>query len=55
MPDVSIAMSLKDNMSAALIDLQSRTAAFGEDVEQLQYKLDRLSDKKVSLKMDITD
>src|SRR5699024_2229331 len=28
MPDVSIAMSLKDNMSAALIDLQSRTAAF---------------------------
>lgn len=55
MPDVSIAMSLKDNMSAALIDLQSRTAAFGEDVEQLQYKLDRLSDKKVSLKMDITE
>lgn len=52
--DVSIAMSIKDNMSAALLDMRSGMTTFRGDVSQLQQELAQLSNTKVSLKMDIT-
>lgn len=52
--DVSIAMSIKDNMSAALLDMRSGMTTFRGDVSQLQQELTQLSNTKVSLKMDIT-
>lgn len=54
MPDVSIAMALKDNLSAALVDMRSNMKTFRGDVGQLQEELDQLNNTKVSLKMDIT-
>lgn len=52
--DVSIAMSIKDNMSAALLDMRNGMSTFRSDVSQLQQELTQLSNTKVSLKMDIT-
>lgn len=52
--DASIALSLKDNVSAALIDMSSGMSAVRADVSKLQDELTQLSNKKVSLKMDVT-
>lgn len=52
--DASIALSLKDNVSAALIDMRSGMSTFRGDVSKLQDELTQLSNKKVSLKMDVT-
>lgn len=52
--DVSVAMSLKDNMSAALLDMRNSMARWRTDMGDLQAELDTLSNKKVSLKMDMT-
>lgn len=52
--DASIALSLKDNVSAALIDMRSGMSAVRADVSKLQDELTQLSNKKVSLKMDVT-
>lgn len=52
--DASIALSLKDNVSAALIDMRSGMSTVRADVSKLQDELTELSNKKVSLKMDVT-
>lgn len=52
--DVSVAMSLKDNVSAALLDMRESMARWRTDMGNLQAELDTLSNKKVSLKMDMT-
>ncbi len=52
--DVSVAMSLKDNVSAALLDMRESMARWRTDMGKLQAELDTLSNKKVSLKMDMT-
>lgn len=52
--DASIALSLKDNVSAALIDMSSGMSTVRADVSKLQDELTQLSNKKVSLKMDVT-
>lgn len=52
--DASIAMSLKDNVSATLLDMRSSMTIFRGDVSKLQNELSQLSSTKVSLKMDIT-
>lgn len=52
--DASIAMSLKDNVSATLLDMRSSMTTFRGDVSKLQNELSQLSSTKVSLKMDIT-
>lgn len=52
--DASIALSLKDNVSAALIDMRSGMSTVRADVSKLQDELTQLSNKKVSLKMDVT-
>lgn len=52
--DASIALSLKDNVSAALIDMRSGMSTVRTDVSKLQDELTQLSNTKVSLKMDIT-
>lgn len=52
--DASIALSLKDNVSAALIDMRSGMSTVRADVSKLQDELTKLSNQKVSLKMDVT-
>lgn len=52
--DASIALSIKDNVSAALIDMSSGMSTVRADVSKLQDELTQLSNKKVSLKMDVT-
>lgn len=52
--DASIALSLKDNVSAALIDMRSGMSTVRADVSKLQDELTQLSNQKVSLKMDVT-
>lgn len=51
--DVSVAMSLKDNMSAALLDMRNSMARWRSDVGELQTELVKLGETKVDLKLDI--
>lgn len=48
----SIAMSVKDNLSAAVTGMRSSLTAMRTDATSLQQELDRLSGMKVSLKME---
>lgn len=52
--DASIAMSVKDNLSAAVVTMKNSMTTFRTDVKELQGELDRLSTTKVQMKMDLT-
>ena len=52
--DASIAMSVKDNLSAAVVTMKNSMTTFRTDVKELQGELDRLSATRVQMKMDLT-
>ena len=51
--DVSVAMSVKDNLSAAVVAMRNSMTAFRGDVEELQKELYTLSNSKASLRIDL--
>lgn len=51
--EASLAMSVKDNLSAAVSSMRSSMTAFRKDTTELQKELDRLSATKISLKVDL--
>lgn len=55
MPDVSIAISAKDNFTEALRKMMSGTESFHKDLGELQTDLNRLNGTKASLKVDLAD
>ena len=52
--DASIAMSVKDNMSAAIVGMKNSVTNFRSDITSLQRELDRLNATRVQLRMDLT-
>lgn len=52
--DASIAMSVKDNLSAAMVSMKNSMTAFRTDAKALQEELDKLSATRVQIKMDLT-
>ena len=53
MPDASVAMSVKDNLSQAVVGMRNSMTAFRTDVSELQRELDRLNSTRVQMKMDL--
>lgn len=52
--DASIAMSVKDNMSAAIVGMKNSVTNFRSDITSLQRELDGLNATRVQLRMDLT-
>lgn len=52
--DASIAMSVKDNMSAAIVGMKNSVTNFRSDITYLQKELDGLNATRVQLRMDLT-
>ena len=52
--DASIAMSVKDNMSAAITGMKNNVTNFRSDITSLQRELDGLNATRVQLRMDLT-
>lgn len=52
--DASIAMSVKDNLSAAITGMKSSVTNLRTDVVALQGELDRLNATRVQMRMDLT-
>ena len=52
--DASIAMSVKDNMSAAIVGMKNSVTNFRSDITSLQRELDGLNTTRVQLRMDLT-
>ena len=52
--EIDIAISCKDNMSDALKKISTIGRSFGEDITQLQNKLDAFNKNKYSLNMDLS-
>lgn len=53
MPDASVAMSVKDNLSQAVVGMKNSMTSFRTDVTELQRELDRLNSTRVQMKMDL--
>lgn len=51
--NASIAMSVKDNLSAAVVGMRNSLTAMRTDTTELQKELDRLNGTKVSMKMEL--
>ena len=51
--DASIAMSVQDNLSAAVVSMRNSMTAFRTDVESLQKELYTLTNSKASLRVDM--
>lgn len=51
--DASIAMSVKDNLSAAILSMRNSMTAYRKDAEELGNELDRLSAQKTTVKVDL--
>lgn len=51
--DASIAMSVQDNLSAAIVSMRNSMTAFRTDVAELQKELYSLSNTKASLRVDM--
>ena len=51
--DVSVAMSVKDNLSQAIVGMKNAMTPFRNDVTELQKELDRLSNTKASIRIDL--
>lgn len=54
MPDVSIAMSVQDNLSAAIVQMRNSMTALRHDVPELQRELDRLNATRVNMRVDLS-
>ena len=52
--DASIAMSVQDNLSAAIVGMKSSVTNFRGDITALQGELDRLNATRVQMRMDLT-
>lgn len=52
--DASIAMSVQDNLSAAITGMKSSVTNFRSDITALQGELDRLNATRVQMRMDLT-
>ena len=52
--DASIAMSVQDNLSAAITGMKSAVTNFRSDVVALQGELDRLNATRVKIRVDWT-
>lgn len=52
--DASIAMSVQDNLSAAIVGMKSSVTNFRSDIKSLQGELDRLNATRVQMRMDLT-
>lgn len=52
--NASIAMSVQDNLSAAIVAMKSSVTNFRSDVTALQGELDRLNATRVQMRMDLT-
>lgn len=51
--DVSVAMSVKDNLSQAIVGMKNAMTPFRNDITELQKELDRLSNTKASIRIDL--
>lgn len=54
MAEASIALKLQDNFSQAIVNMRSTCTPFRSDVTELGQELDRLNQRKVDLKVDLT-
>lgn len=52
--DASIAMSVKDNLSSAIVGMKSSVTNFRSDIKSLQGELDRLNATRVQMRVDLT-
>lgn len=52
--DASIAMSVKDNLSSAIVGMKNSMTNFRSDVTALQGELDRLNATRVQMRVDLT-
>ena len=52
--NASIAMSVQDNLSAAIVAMKSSVTNFRSDVTALQGELDRLNATRVQMRVDLT-
>lgn len=52
--DASIAMSVKDNLSSAIVGMKNSMTNFRSDVTALQGELDRLNATRVQIRVDLT-
>lgn len=52
--EASLAMSIKDNLSAAIVSMRNGMTAFRMDASELGKELDRLNSAKVSLKLELS-
>ena len=53
--DASIAMSVQDNLSAAIVGMRSSVTNFRSDITALQGELTRLNATRVQMRMDLTN
>lgn len=51
--DASIAMSVKDNLSVAILSMRNSMTAYRKDAEELGNELDRLSEQKTTVKVEV--
>lgn len=51
--DASIAMSVQDNLSAAVVTMKNSMTAFRNDVEELRKELDFLNNSKTNIRVDM--
>lgn len=51
--DVSVAMSVKDNLSQAIVGMKNAMTPFRNDITELQKELERLSNTKASIRIDL--
>ena len=52
--DASIAMSVKDNLSSAIVGMKNSVTNFRSDITALQGELDRLNATRVQMRMDLS-
>ena len=52
--DASIAMSVQDNLSAAITSMKNSVTNFRTDITSLQGELDRLNSTRVQMRMDLS-
>lgn len=52
--DASVAMSVKDNLSSAIVGMKNSVTNFRSDITALQGELDRLNATRVQMRMDLS-
>lgn len=52
--DASVALSVQDNLSSAIVGMKNSVTNFRSDITALQGELDRLNATRVQMKMDLT-